>query len=491
MALSIAQALRRRGVRLALGLILLALNLALLNVLAARHHLRLDWTADRVFSLSPKTVAALQRQRAPLELIAIASPRTTPLYAELDELLRRFAARSRRVSVIRVDPDADPARADVLAQTHAVEQDELREGAVVVVSGTRRRVVPVAAMAQHRLTPTGRRELVGFRGEAALLEGLLAVRRRRGHTVCFTTGHGEASITARGPAGYAHLADAIRRDGLNVKPLPARALVAGARGCKIIVVGGPRRAFAAVEREALDRFLRHGGRLLLLLGPVLDRRASRQRRIGLERWLRGWGVQVRDTIVVDEVAIPGEQPLMTWGTRDGYAASHPVGRAMMGKLTVWPLTREVRPVGTAREGLAALTLVRTSPRGWAESDLGSLRGERPLRLDPAVDSAGPVSVAVAVAWQRTRLVVLGTERGVLNRRIGGKLVRDFNRDLVLAVLGWLGGDLIPVAVGPRRPEQAALTLTEAQLGQVRLLCVAGLPALSLCVALIVWWRRRR
>jgi ABC-type uncharacterized transport system involved in gliding motility auxiliary subunit len=292
-------------------------------------------------------------------------------------------------------------------------------------------------------------------------------------------------------AGYGYIVDEVRRDSYRTMVVGTRELVTGVQGCGVLVIGGPQTAFAPAELDAVDRFLRRDGRVFVLLGPVLDRKVTRHRRVGLESLLARWGVQVLDNIVVDRLAIPGEQPLMTWATRDGYG-DHPIARAVgKGALTVWPLVREVRPAAGEREGLSAVSLVRTSEEGWAETDLASLRGDRPLRLDRAVDTPGPVSVAVAARWRGTRLVVFGTERGVINRRIGQMTIRDYNRDLFLSAVGWLAGHEARIAVGPKTPRSLTLALDQRQLTRVFLICVVGLPLSSLCVGLWVWWRRRR
>ena len=234
---------------------------------------------------------------------------------------------------------------------------------------------------------------------------------------------------------------------------------------------------------------------MLLLGPVLDRKATRYAHLGLERLLTEWGIQVLDNVVVDPVSVSGEQPLMTWATRDGYVGDHPIARAMNGRITIWPLVREVRVVASGAlrfRGVSSVTLVQTSDEGWGETDLTSLHGERPLRMDPSVDTRGPVSVAVAAtAAAGARIVVFGTERGVINRRMASLVVRDHNRDLFLAALGWLDGSSERVAVGPKVSEQLRLTLDPGQLTRVFLISVVALPSVSLLVGLLVWWRRRR
>jgi ABC-type uncharacterized transport system involved in gliding motility auxiliary subunit len=89
------------------------------------------------------------------------------------------------------------------------------------------------------------------------------------------------------------------------------------------------------------------------------------------------------------------------------------------------------------------------------------------------------------------LVVFGTERGVLNRRLGGATVRDYNRDLFMAALNWLAGQEGRVAIGPKTPEHVQLTLDDRQLGRVLLISVVAMPLCALFAGVIVWWRRRR
>jgi len=478
---------------LALGLALLALNLVLANLLAARHPLRADWTRARVFSLSPRTVAVLEGLRRPVDVTVFMVPPERyqdSLYHEARELLRRFTVASPQVRVEQVDVDADRSRAELLAQQHTITAADLKDGVIVVASGGRSKYVTSGELAEYSITPEGRK-LTAFRGEEALLRALLAVTAGEPPTVCFVQGHGEAAIDSYADPGFGRIADEVKRDGYRVRAAGTAELEAGLQGCAVTVLGGPTRGFSPVEVDALDRALRRRGRLLVLLGPVLDRRVTRHARVGLEEWLAGWGARPMENLVLDPLAVPGEQPLLTWASREA-AAGHPIGRALAGRITVWPLTREVRPQPRAREGLQVTALISSSAAGWGEVDLGSLRGERQLRLDPQVDTPGPVPVAVAVAWRESRLVVLGSERGVLNQRLAGPQ-RDHDRELFLAALGWLAplAAAAPAAVGPKTPEHIRLLLDERQLSRVYLLTVVALPLLSLAAGLLVWWRRRR
>lgn len=478
--------------RLATGALFVALILVLLNVLAARHCQRGDWTRSRLFSLSTKTKRLIRAMDRPVRITVFMAPADDmgdAIQAQTRELLRRMAQLSPQLTVEQLDIDMQAARVSVMASRHGLRLNELRGGAVVVAGPKRSRKILLRAMASYDLTPQGRR-VVAFRGEVELLSALVAVTSAHDVRVCFARGHGEAAIDDYTEEGYGYIVDEVRREGYAPVSIDPRVLVAGGRGCQVIVIGGPSRGFSDVALRGLDEYLLAGGRLFVLLGPVLDRRVTRFGTVGLESRLAQWGFELPHNIVVDRFSVPGEQPLLTWATEDGYG-KHPIARAVWGRLTVWPLAREVRPKTDARDGLDVQMLVQTSGSGWGESDLASLRGEKPLQVDDAVDSHGPISVAAAARWRDSRIVVFGSERGVINRRMGAAVQRDYNRELFLAALAWLAGDSARVAIGPKLPEQSRMVVDDRILARVFLVTVVALPMLTMLAGLLVWWRRRR
>ena len=496
-AVVVLRSSRRRGQRAKalLGMGLLLLNLVLLNTVASGRYLRWDWTGGNQHTLSPLTLKVLAGVDQPIKafLFMVPPDRLQPsLYPRVVEVLNRFARNAPGMfTVEQVDIDAAPTRAEVLARRFSVNSQDLRRGVVVLSRGERTRVVTSARMARldHSVEPA---RVVGFRGEAALLTALRSLLDPRPRGLCFSQGHGEAPVDSYEEKGYGLIADEARRDGYQVRAVePAALLGAGLRGCRVLVIGGPQRAFAPPEVTALERFLRGGGRLLLLLGPVLDRRVTRHRTVGLEPLMARWGVSLPHKILVDRLQVPGEQPLLTWATRQGYT-NHPAVQAVAGRVTVWPLAREVRPVPETLAGLTSVPLIVTSEEGWAETDLASLRGDRPLTLDPTLDTPGPVPVAAAVRWRSTRLAVVGSERGLLNRRLAGQRVQDFNRELFLSLLSWLAGDDELVKLkGPAPGRSVRTLLDQDQLRKVFMVVVVLLPLCTLAMGVAVWWRRRR
>ena len=478
------------------SLLLLAIVLGLANYLAARHYRRGDWTRAQVFSISDKTVQVLRALDKDVKITAFMLPSgrgQESIYDEVEELLTRFARYSKHVRVEHLDLDRDRSRADLLVKKYKINTDDVSQGGVVVFeSGDRNKYVTRAEMTEYDFDEaTGAQNLKAFKGEGAFLSAIRTVTESRQPRLCFTTGHGEPEIDSYEDAGYAYLDEELKRDNYKTRKLDARALEGGKAppDCDVLIIAGPQRAFAATEAAALESHLTGGGKLLMLLGPAFERGLTGYLRLGLEELTERWGVRLGQNVVLDDFAVVGEQPLVTWGTIEGYG-DHPVVKGLRGKPTVWPLARETRPV--PREGLEARELVRTGDKGWGETSLAVLRGEAEPCMDAATDVKGPVPVAVATedGKRGARLVVLGSSALVANARLGG-LVRDYNRDLLLSAVAWLSKKETLVAVGPKNPENFKLALTEDQAMNIFYISFIGLPGLGLIAGTMIWWRRRR
>jgi ABC-type uncharacterized transport system involved in gliding motility auxiliary subunit len=233
---------------------------------------------------------------------------------------------------------------------------------------------------------------------------------------------------------------------------------------------------------------------MVFLGPVLDRDVRRYGRVGLEDVLAKWGVKLGDNIVVDPAAAHPLEGASVWAT-ESYT-EHAIVKKLTGKVTFWPQAREVRAAG--RDGLDVQELVRTSDKGWGETNLAVFRQEEPLKFDAATDVKGPVPVAVAAEGRVSagakqsppRLVVLGTPMLVENYRLKGDLLRDYNVDFALSATAWLANKTELVAIGPKQPEHFKLTLTADQLASAGWLTILGLPLFGFVLGGCVWWRRR-
>jgi hypothetical protein len=141
-------------------------------------------------------------------------------------------------------------------------------------------------------------------------------------------------------------------------------------------------------------------------------------------------------------------------------------------------------------------LVHTSADGWGETDLPTIRGDADLSFDAGRDRKGPITVAVAVARAgtptapATRLAFLGTGRLVMNYRLAGLTLRDYDADFVLSTIAWLVERDAAIGIGPKVPARATLSLTAADVRWAFRLFVLGLPLAALAAGAWIWARRR-
>ena len=488
-----------------LGAALIAAIAVMTQILAGRHYLRGDWTR----AVAVRAVTA-NRQRP-----GVAAPSGRGDDLRLSEARlgarardRRVAARARRARhagrgrafprrVRRSRPGSAARRGGEPALRHR----RLRDGA------GRDRVHLGPAFEGGDLGGPGRAELDAdgeaspalraWRGEAAFVSALLTVTSDEALRICFSAGHGEPDIESLADGGYATFADELRRDGDEVKAL-ARIGDAASAGCRVLVIAEPAQALSEPELAALRAFVDGGGRLLVMLGPVFTGDGRAFAHVGLESFAAQYGVRLGDNLVVDPARASDVEGPSVWAAGPASYRPHPLTSRFGGRLTYWPRTREVAPLDPHRPppGLTVGPLVQTSPDGFGETDLATIRGDADLTFDAGRDRKGPVTVAVAVERRPedgppTRLVFLGTGRLVMNVRLAGLTLRDYDADFVMSAIAWLSDRDARVGVGPKPVGRTAPGLTAADVSWALRLFVIGLPALILVAGAVTWARRRR
>ena len=370
--------------------VILAVAFSVLATVLAR---RLDLSVELARpesgeSVSPRLYTLLGNTRGDLRAVCY-MPRRSHSFRSASRLMRvmRNAARSAAgadVQVEYVDPRWDIARSSRLSR------EGVREGSIVLYSG-RRREVAAANGGEDAL--------------AAALHRLLVPRRER--NICFTTGHGEADPESYDPvSGFSDIARELVRNGYTVSRLDLASLPAVPSDCSVMVMAGPRNPLPRVEKELVDTWLRHGGRLLYLAHRAVP---------GLDPW---------GAVVSDETAVPvrtssGDDTVLS-PSRD-----HPVTAPLSGGSVVLDMPLLVRPSNASAEGDSAADRIVFTP----------LLSVRTNEVVAAALQRGVT--AKDIALRPTRIVVVGNDSFVMNGALGEKGAA--NRDFFLNAVSWLAG----------------------------------------------------
>jgi ABC-type uncharacterized transport system involved in gliding motility auxiliary subunit len=453
------------GLFTALSALLLAVLLGAANYAAIRHPRTWDLTRGRIFTLSEDTVRTLRG--LPIDVQALAFyGQADAAWPAVSDLLRRCAAVSPRFTWQMVDPYKSP---------EAVKRYAITEGGP--------RVVLLAGTSEGRAKSPD---------EEGLTNALVRLTRSGSRVAYFTTGHGEPDPRDEGERGYALAVRSLEAEGVEVRPLALVEKPEVPADAAVVVVGAPRKAFLAPEREALRRYAAAGGHLGLFLEPEV--------RAGLDPLLSDLGVALDDDMVVDPSPVAqlfSGSPVTPIVLPQ---AGHPVTRGMgQGQLRVaLPTVRSVRALERAGDGDGAgpapVPLLLTGREAWGETDIAGLFSKG-AQLDPG-DRPGPLAVALAVARPaaaaegrrsaETRAVVVGDGEFFANQYL--QLLG--NQDLFQNAVSWLAEQEDRITIRPRSREASRLFLSQAQVSSLKFLTILVLPMSLLAVGLGVWLVRR-
>jgi ABC-type uncharacterized transport system involved in gliding motility auxiliary subunit len=476
---------------LSAGVLLIAALLVIVNYFGDKYHKRFDWTSSSLYTLSEKSENVVRDLKKDVDFIVFLQP-GDELYQPVRELLSQYDAASQRVRVRYVDPQRDRLEAERL-----IQQYQISGYGVVVASGKDKRVIPSNDLAeldfsgmQMGQAPT----LSGFKGEQLFTGAILQLGEGKKPRLIFTTGHGERSLDDQGPEGLAGIQQLLGADNFDVEEWSALGKTAVPPATDLVVIAGPRSPFLQPELSALAAYLNGGGRVLVLVEPVLGQTESASggglTPTGFERWLGQFGVKLGSDIVVDPPnTIPGFTAATLFANEYG---DHPVTNALsQSKLPVlFSVARSVgRNTSADTAGFTVTELARTSGEGWGETNLSALseveRGD--------ADLAGPVPLGVAVEAEKPqgrkmRLVVFGDADFATNQLIQAN---SPNQILLSNALNWLVAREALLAIPPRKTEQVRLNLTQEQGRTVYAIAFVLLPALAAIAGIVVRSRRRR
>lgn len=422
----------------------------LLNVLASRYSLRLDMTADRIYSLSEQTLAVLRQLDRPVNIIAFQQP-GSPRQERLEDLLEEYRRHSPLISFDLVDPNMQPG----LARQYGVE---LYDTTVVEVGD--------------------RSDLVVGAEERDLSSAILKLSRSEPNYIYWITGHGEPDPTNAGPLGASEAKRLMEAGNFEVISLNLASTGLVPSKADLVVLAGPNIGLLEVEQTALIDYVRDGGRLLLLLEPGGFTHVS--------LLLDELGLRSRDGIVIDVAQSLLNDPYSPLVT--GYHIS-PVTKNL--PMVLMHTAAEISRAEGAESEYVVSTLAETTVESWLETN------PRQPRFDPGQDVQGPVSVVASVVGrqpigvgsedgQSTLVVAIGDADIITNQmiRLAG------NHELVMNSVNWLGEEEVLLGMKSRQARPTPLFLTNSQRNLLFLLSVLVMPAAVLFVGATVAWRRR-
>lgn len=439
--------------------------LVAVNYLSVRYHRQFDLTAQNAFSLSPQSIKVIKGLTKPVKLYGFVEAGRSPV---AEALYQEFAYQSPLITYQLVDPTRHPELAarykvTVTDTTHILYGDDTGSGTNV-----------------SDLT------------EQAITNGIVKVTKTEHKTICFLTGEGEDDPDdASAATGMGQFKDSLQGESYKVNKVNLVTEAKVPEDCSVMVVAGPTRPLVPHVIDALNDFLKGGGRALIMFKPPQPDQSVDQ--TALAKFAQDWGVKAGNNVVVDQVVRLYAGPALGLNPVVNTYTPHPI-TASFDKQTVFPMVRTVDPVDPATPGLVVTPLAKTSETSWAETDLDGIFKRQTAKFHSS-DIKGPVVVADVVEANLgalkfgqgdARLVVMGDTDIANNQYLGN----FFNRDFIMNCVDWLAGESNSITIRPRELRASRFNLTVQEFDVVFVLSVLLLPELLLIIGFAVWWERR-
>jgi len=441
------------GANFALYTLIVIALIVLVNWFVNNHDQRWDMTPNKKYSLSEQSRKVLKNLSQDVTIYAFDQERS---FGERRDVLGMYSSASNHLKVKYIDPNRQPA----LAKEFAVRS----YGTIVVATGER-----------HM-------EAQGD-SEEGITNALISVLKGQ-RTACFIQVHGAKSLDSSDPEGYDHFKKQLSNENYQTETLPFLQKMEVPNDCTMVVIPGPQDDYLPPETEALDKYVRNGGRLLLMMDAGVELP-------NLAKLLTDYGVTTRNDLVIDEnpvAQIFGTEPYMPLILKYG---TSPIVQPLSGRATLFPISRSFEVGKESKPGISADSLCETSADSYGVSDWNPKITK--IQFNPSKDVKGPLTVALQGTVsgggenkREGRFVVMGSSEVAANRVLGFQS----NRDFMMNSINWLSADEDLISIRATPPESQHLTMNAQQMSRVLYLGVFGIPLMVVVAGFLVWWQRR-
>ncbi|HAS41414.1 MAG TPA: hypothetical protein DCS93_13095 [Microscillaceae bacterium] len=423
--------------------------LLLINLLAREYSLRLDFTADKRYTLSKVTKNILKELNDPITVTVYFStdlpPQLSRIRREFEEMLNEYANRSGGKLVYEfINPNSDP-QMEQKATTAGIqpllldirEKDQIRKqkafmGAVIQM-GEQKEVIPV---------------LTNDPIEYALSSNIKKLSATKKPKVAFLQGHKEPPVAQLGQLnqmlGILYKTEALFLTDSTKIP----------EDVKTIAIVAPKDSLPPSHLKQLDDFMAKGGNIVLAISKV---EAPRQMntpltpvKTGLEKWLKAKGVSLEDKTVIDvqcgrvvvprrlgNIQVQSEERFFYFPVLSKFA-DHPAAKGLEAVLFQFttPLkfsgdsAKKFTPLAytSERSGVLPLTMPISIQRNWQESDFNQPRQVVAAALEGKI-----------VGNKASRMVIFANGGFIVPQQQNQALNQD-NVNFMANAIDWLSDD---------------------------------------------------
>lgn len=418
-----------------------AMALVMIYLISANRHVRFDVTRDKLHTLTPQTQSLL-RVLPPGETFTVQAFAPLAEHQALQRFLNNYTRTNPQVNFEIFDPARD---LDVVLQLGG----NVKKGDLYV---TRQDAEGEIVRQEKGTLKAGDMER-----ESKLTNAIARTLRMDQRVVYFTTGHGEKRLDGT-ETSLSSIGQLIVDTSFPVEPVR---LLQGPvpNNAAAIVIAGPTIDLFDPELEMLIQYLDQGGKLILMMDPVMRRDVPMD---NFTKLLGHIGMRSPNALVIDPVAVNSSNSSFTPIVQ---YLDHPIADASGAQPFVMMEARPFFAAESVPKGMQLEGVLVSLDKVWTESfdQLRSIRRPVPPE-DP--DEIGARFLAVAVEkptpggrfGDLMRAVAIGDSDAFADKHVGGQNIGAAS--FLLSSLDWMREQRTMLYIPPKLLRNTPLSMTK-------------------------------
>jgi hypothetical protein len=487
----------RIGTNVVLQTIIFAMIVLMINYLGFNRYRRWDLSRNNKYALSELTKKFLRSLKKDVKIYVFFAPTSksagSELYYDLQNLLKEYEfAGKRRVQVETIDPYRNLTRTRELQVKYNFGADE---NLVILDYENRKKILRVADMAEY--DPPGMfsetPQVRAFRGEQVITSALIELTENKETKIGFITGHGEPSLEDGSP--LARFREYVERQSMRLEPLILTNLEKIPTDYAAIILTGPKYDLGERDFSLLRTYWNEQGRILIMLDPKVKTPK-------LDQFISEFGVWPEPDLIVTQFKTGIEEQSVTLDVYAQFLPETSFLRALSQATGFFPggtCSLSIDEPKIAQRGLTLTkALTPAAPDYWGDKD-EVLNSQKTPTYAQGIDLPPPLYFGIALEkgdikdarvqlHSSSRMIILGNADFLRNESLNES---PPDVDFILMSINWLADREQLMAISPKATRTFTLNLSDAQMSEIVLLTVAGIPMLIALLGLGVWSLRRR
>ena len=422
---------------------------------------KLDISSSKLYSITSNTKAVVNALEQDVTIYWIVQSGKED--DVIDNLLAKYESLSDHIEVVKRNPDVYPAFA------RQYTDETVSNNSLVVVSREKYRYVPYSDIYVSQGSAYSYSYTTSFDGEGAITSAIDYVVSTRLPILYTLEGHGETAL----PDTFA---SQLEKENVETESLSLLNVDEIPEDAAALMIHAPASDISGEEAKMLSEYVKSGGKLLVLAGPVADGELTN---------LYG---------ILSDYGVSAVQGIVSEGDRSHYAFQAPyVLLPDLGDSDITaPLAEKnymaIVPIaaGLQISGDSAISLLNTTDSAY--SKIAGYQQTTYEKEDGDID--GPFSLGVDIQDHSSGRIMFFTSSYLLDDMYNA-YSSGANNDMVMNALSALMGDRQAMSIRSKSLNYNYLTISESAASTIKLVMIGLVPLCYLAMGVVTVLEKRR